>query len=101
MAETTGRRKRVTLNWQRDMRLLIERGPLGFDPAPEPADRIARVIEATFGYETWWATRITDPKFLRKHYVRIVQAADEAARNAPAPVADTAALIGKLRGLGA
>jgi hypothetical protein len=93
-----GRRPTVTVKWRRDMRLLCERGPLGHAAQAVDTAEVALVVEATFDHETWWADRITDPGFLRKHYLRIGREAAAASRKGTASP-KAAALIAKLRDL--
>ena len=70
----------TTMRWTRDMRLLLQRGPTGVERHPEEAAVVEAVIRATFECETWWSETISDPGFLRKHYLRIGRAAGEASR---------------------
>lgn len=99
IAALLGRRPTVTASWQRDMRLLLTKGPLGAVGDPVPAAQVTQVIEWTYRAETWWAERITSPKFLRKHYLRILAEARRAAKSAPRATPEVASAIGKLRGL--
>ncbi len=93
----TGHHPNVTARWRHDMRLLVTHGPLGTATNHVPPDTVAHVIDVTFAAETWWADRITNPGFLRKHWPRIATATTNARPRRPS--ADTAALVGKLRNL--
>lgn len=70
IGDATGFMPTVTDGWRRDMKNLIDRGPNGVKQSVEPR-AIYDVINATFDGDGWWASKITSPKFLRKHYVRI------------------------------
>lgn len=98
LGERNGRRPTVTVKWRRDMRLLCERGPLGHAAQAVDTAEVQAIMEATFTHETWWADRITDPGFLRKHYLRIGREAAAASRKGSASP-KAAALIAKLRDL--
>ena len=70
IGDITGFTPTVTDGWRRDMKNLIERGPNGVQQPVEP-EVIYAVLNATFDADGWWASKITSPKFLRKHYVSI------------------------------
>ena len=87
LAQRIGERNGFTPNhdlmsWHRAMRLLMERGPNGVSQPLEPG-YVKLTIDRTYDNETWWADRITDPTFLRKHFPRIAQAARESVPAVP------------------
>lgn len=69
----------VTASWRRDMRLLLERGPLGQDePERLTPDHVERAMRYTFdrlavrgGDGFCWADQVQSPGALRRHYHRI------------------------------
>ncbi len=77
----TGRPK-VTKAWERDMRLLIERGPLGVDGARGVGpDVIARAVSFVFEHLAdpgrdgfCWADQVQSPNALRRHWPKLVDA---------------------------
>lgn len=77
----TGRPK-ITKAWERDMRLLIERGPLGVEPVRGVApDVIARAITFVFEHLAdpgrdgfCWADQVQSPNALRRHWPKLVDA---------------------------
>lgn len=66
----------VTKRWRKDMRLLLDRGPLDQDkPTPFDEDRVRRTIEFIFGSLAergengfCWADQIRSPHALRRHW---------------------------------
>lgn len=77
----------VTERWRNDMRLLLERGPLGQDqPTPVPAERVARAIDFLFDRlaapegrtRFCWADQVRSPRALREHWHQIRHAAAKA-----------------------
>lgn len=83
------KRPKVTDRWIKDMRLLIERGPLGRD-APEPFEvqRIQRCMEILFtkmaepGRNGFcWAAQVRSPHALREHWDQISGAWQLMAKN--------------------
>jgi hypothetical protein len=79
-----GGRPKITATWHRDMRLLLERGPLGADQAVaiEPK-RVAACIAVVFteladpqsGSGFCWAKNVQSPSALRRHWWKIYEAA--------------------------
>lgn len=73
---------KVTAAWRRDMRLLVERGPLRIaDAQPVPAERVRNAIDFTFerladpGADGFcWADQIRSPQALRDHWVQLYEA---------------------------
>lgn len=84
-----GGRPKVTKTWHRDMRLLLERGPLGADQAvATPAEKIAGCIRVVFteladpqGSSGFcWASNVQSPAALRRHWWKLYEAAVVARR---------------------
>lgn len=82
--EQTAGKPIVTERWHKDMRLLVERGPLGRKPAdPFPPERIMRALDVIFtrlnepsGNPAFcWADQVQSPTALRKHLPKIALAA--------------------------
>lgn len=80
-----GGRPKITGKWLKDMRLLLERGPLGADKAVaiEP-ERVAACIAVVFrelaepsGSGFCWAKNVQSPSALRRHWWQIYTAARE------------------------
>lgn len=79
-------RPAVTGRWCRDMRLLVERGPLGVDkPESMTVENVRRAIEYTFdelaepGADGFcWARQVQSPHALRKHLPKLREAARRA-----------------------
>lgn len=77
-----GKRPPITKAWERDMDLLLRRGPLHQDkPEALPPDRVARAIEALFtvlaerGRDGFcWADQIRSPGALRDHWLQLATA---------------------------
>ena len=93
IASGVGRRPTITMKWRRDMRLLVQRGPTGFAPQALDPSRVAAVLQVTFTAGTWWADKVRDPGFLRKHWARIAAESDRVRM----PSAATVDLVGLLR----
>jgi hypothetical protein len=79
-----GGRPKVTKRWRDDMRLLLERGPIGdAAPAPLSVDKIRGCIAYVFtelaepeGSSTFcWAAQVQSPSALRRHWWKIRVAA--------------------------
>lgn len=79
-----GARPKVTKAWHRDMRLLLERGPLGAKQAVAvSAARVADCIRVTFteladpqGSSGFcWASNVQSPSALRRHWWKLYEAA--------------------------
>lgn len=76
-------RPRVTARWVRDMRLLVERGPLGVDdPREIPVEKVASSIDYLYarladpdGGGFCWADVVRSPNALRKHWPKMRDAA--------------------------
>lgn len=98
-----GNRPRVTQRWRRDMRLLVERGPLHIaQPDPKPPDNVERCIAFVFdkladpdGRSGFcWASVVRSPGALRDHWLQIADAGrrlNGAATSAGARAVDRAA----------
>jgi hypothetical protein len=75
-------RPTVSKAWERDMRLLIERGPVGVDGAHGIGpDVIARAIAFVFEHladpgrdKFCWADQVQSPNALRRHWPKLVDA---------------------------
>lgn len=76
-------RPKVTDKWRRDMRLLVDRGPLGVDdPRPVPPAKVRSSIDVVFddlaeptgrgGF--CWAAQIRSPGALRDHWSQLSEA---------------------------
>jgi hypothetical protein len=79
-----GGRPKVTKAWERDMRLLLERGPLGAEQARAvPAHRVEACIAVVFreladpqpGSGFCWAKNVQSPSALRRHWWQLYAAA--------------------------
>lgn len=82
----TAPRPAVTKRWRTDMRLLIERGPLGIDkPEPIPPERVERCIAFVFEHlatptgrtRFCWANQVRSPHALREHWAQLLRAAKD------------------------
>lgn len=97
IGEQTGFTPVTTMGWRRDMRLLLEHGPIGTAKQPLNPSDVRDVLYGTFEHQTWWADKITDPRFLRKHYPRIYRAVADA--RPQVSEADQLAAMDQLRNL--
>jgi DNA-binding MarR family transcriptional regulator len=79
----SGARPPVTQRWRKDMRLLLDRGPLGqTTPEPKTREAIASTIDIVFRDLTepqgdngfCWADQVRSPGALRKHWLKMAQA---------------------------
>lgn len=78
-----GGRPKVNAAWRRDMRLLVERGPLGVEKARGvPVHRVADCIRVVFteladpGASGFcWAAQVQSPSALRRHWWKLYEAA--------------------------
>lgn len=79
---TVKARPAVTERWRRDMRLLVQRGPLRVEKAEAiPADRVGKAIAYVFEHLAdpsssgfCWADQIRSPHALRDHWVQLLEA---------------------------
>lgn len=77
----------VTGRWRKDMRLLVDRGPLNQDkPTPLGAERVEKAIRFVFdrladtnGKGFCWANQIRSPHSLRDHWHQLVTASKHVA----------------------
>ncbi len=76
-----GARPKITERWRRDMRLLIERGPLDLDPLePKSPEKIRATLAAIFDEMAeptgsngfCWAATVTSPAKLREFWPKMV-----------------------------
>src|SRR5262245_9528832 len=104
--QQSGRRPVITDRWRKDMRLLLERGPLHQDtPEALTAEKVATTIGYVFDHLSdpqgssgfCWAAQIRSPAALRDHWHQMANAAQrlrQAQRGASASAIDRAVARG-------
>jgi hypothetical protein len=89
-------RPAITERWRKDMRLLVERGPLHVErPTPIPMERVVGAMKVVFGELNepegrrafCWADQIRSPAALRDHWLQIADAAKRARQRRAGPTA--------------
>jgi hypothetical protein len=97
-----GARPNVTERWLKDMRLLVERGPLHRDsPEAHPPGKIAATIDFVFAEMAdpegrgafCWADQIRSPHALRDHWYQMARAAENKLKARRSP---TAAILDRM-----
>jgi hypothetical protein len=92
--QQNGRRPSINRGWHQQMRLLIERGPLGRDqPEPISPDRVAATIRHVFEQMAdpdrggfCWAAQVRSPEALRRHWDRMGVAVENIRKARRSPV---------------
>lgn len=98
----------VSTKWRKDMRLLLERGPLRrAKPEPLPPERVRAAIDFVFtrlaerGRDGFcWADQIRSPQALREHWDQLLDAGrrlrSSECQRRPTPLSETLATIAKV-----
>jgi hypothetical protein len=72
-----GLRPKITNTWRKNMRLLLERGPVEYEPAPISAASVERLIRFVYEHRDAdpnfsWAAQMRAPSGVRRNWVKAV-----------------------------